>query len=406
MEKKIKKASESIAIKPRDENAGVEERRSPETVGIQVISARPIKKRKVDTEEEEEDDETVATTRLRPGLFSPQGILWNDVWSSRNAEGNLSVTLEPFDYFHGNNTIAINLTTFSDSNGWAFNLCPESDQYLVDILFHFNPRYKKARLAMTDRIGTWGKATSKKIFANDAIVSKELTLIVQFRPEGFLVLANDKFAGFFAHRRPLPLQPLERYKLVFITEDDNGNKLEVVIKKIWWGHQELEREILSPSVRASMEQAVEEQAEAASLVQPMPLRTILVSNLPKYSDLVDLQGLEYALFDLFDDFAPEAICMVRSAGLAYCKVPDAPPTSPTYLLQDIHSVLGVLAAFVREDGGGDPELAGDKDPDPRWTGASRPAPYGDDRGAGRGICAGTGPGARRRRAAGAGRDAG
>jgi hypothetical protein len=52
-------------------------------------------------------------------------------------------------------------------------------------------------------------------------------------------------------------------------------------------------------------------------------RTIVISGLPKLSDLVDLQEIEYSFFDLFVDFNPENIHIVPMKGMGYVKLADA-----------------------------------------------------------------------------------
>lgn len=281
---------------------------------VSVVLARPIKKKRV--VDEDSDDEAVLASQ-KPRAFSSSGMQLDGAWTAASASAPLTVPLPAYQYTQ-TNTLAIALNANLKSNGWALNICLGSDKYLTDVLLHFNPRYLAGALLMTDRTGTWGEPIKKRLLTTDSLFAQHTELVIQFRPEGFLVFANDRFATFFPHRRPLPAAETDM-KVVFITADDNGKEMEVTVNKVWWGHLDLEREILSPSVRTYMEKAVAELP--ATLANPMLPRTLLVSNLPLLDDLEELQGLEYALFDLFEGFSAEAICMVRGAGLAYCRLP-------------------------------------------------------------------------------------
>jgi hypothetical protein len=57
-----------------------------------------------------------------------------------------------------------------------------------------------------------------------------------------------------------------------------------------------------------------------SVLNPIEPRTILLEGLPSISDLEILQGLEYALLDLMENFSPEKISLVTGQGIAYIRV--------------------------------------------------------------------------------------
>lgn len=61
-------------------------------------------------------------------------------------------------------------------------------------------------------------------------------------------------------------------------------------------------------------------AEATSRAADIASRTIAVSGLPVSDNLVDLQSIEYALFDLFADYSPETISVPQGQGLAFVRV--------------------------------------------------------------------------------------
>lgn len=277
-----------------------------------ATSLRPIaKKRKV----EESDGSGDEAWDGRPKPFTSYGTLLSESWDSSSAEASLVLELPKYDYMQ-TNTLAIKATVPVDKTGWAFNICPATDKFCTDILLHFNPRYAKQQLIYNDRQGTWGTGIKKRLTTMDPLHTSNLELVIQIRPEGFLLFANEKFSCFVPHRRPI--DQFNDLKVAFMIEDDNGNRYFAKIDQVWWGHLDLDREILSPSVRASMEQAVAEPV--ASVTNPLVPRTLFISNLPIMDDLHDLQSLEYALLDLFQEFLPEAVVMVRGQGQAYVRV--------------------------------------------------------------------------------------
>eukprot|EP01039_Chlorochromonas_danica_P011588 gene11589-12981_t len=274
---------------------------------------RPISKRKKVEEESDSDSEVVVD--LRP--FSALGMLHESIWKSSDAENPLLLFLRGYDCASGSNTLALEYTAALDSSGWSLNLTSSTDEDNMDVFFHFNPRYSKSSLIMNDRQGTWGDAEKKRLHSGDGLWSSQVRLIIQFRLEGFLLFANDKFAAFFPHRRELG--GVADFRLVFSTEDDNGHRHEVTVSKVWWGRMDFHREILSPSVRATMERAVAEPPRCVT--NPYPPRTVIISNLSMSDDLEYLQGMEYTLFDLFNEFKPESVAMVRGKGKAFCRLP-------------------------------------------------------------------------------------
>ena len=50
---------------------------------------------------------------------------------------------------------------------------------------------------------------------------------------------------------------------------------------------------------------------------------MVISGLPKYSDLTELQEIEVTMYEIFDEFKPESIHIVPRKGLGYVKFEDA-----------------------------------------------------------------------------------
>ena len=97
--------------------------------------------------------------------FSSLSTIFDESWnSSLSSASDFNLLLPNFALFspsnEGNQTLVLQLIIPTNSNGWALNICPatapEDDLHLSEVLFHFNPRYAKKMLVMTDRQGTWG----------------------------------------------------------------------------------------------------------------------------------------------------------------------------------------------------------------------------------------------------------
>jgi hypothetical protein len=300
------------------------------------LPATKIKKR--DRSEMEEEDNIPVSQ-----YFHDAGLVLNEIWDSMLAGSNKEVYLPNFS-IENTNTIGIRLDT-QQTSGWAFNLCPAEDPYLVDVLFHFNPRYKtkdRPTIVMNDRVGTWGDGAKEEMRHPRGILANTVELKVELRPEGFLVYANGIYAAFFPHRRDI--HQFKDLKIIFIAKDDNGKSQEVKInqvsfvdchvlksflgsyypfsfysfRKVWWGHVDFKREVLPPSINNIIQKASKVVYE--SVANPMAPRTIIAEGLPKLEDLEELQGLEYSMLDLFEPYQVKRVSLVTGAGIAFIKV--------------------------------------------------------------------------------------
>eukprot|EP01031_Cornospumella_fuschlensis_P031792 gene31792-38431_t len=212
---------------------------------------RPIQKRKI-----EEDDEVTGSAASVQKYFTAEGMLLEgEGWASNTASTQpLTLSLDGFS-MEGKNTFAIAYTANLKSIGWAFNLSSEHDEEMSDVFLHFNPRYVGTKanaegvrpwvrtLQMTDRQGTWGSGKPIKLPPNHSLLEGEGTLVVNIHSQGFLIHHNNEFIAFFPHRRDVSRETA--FKLHFLPEDDNGNAYDVTLRKVWWGREHLNAQVLS-----------------------------------------------------------------------------------------------------------------------------------------------------------------
>jgi hypothetical protein len=122
-----------------------------------------------------DDIDDSAGTFIDPDtLFSPAGLIFQDVWNSRQSTAvDLNLLLPNFSLYStssssGNQTLALQMLIPDGSIGWSLSICPASldpsdETHLTDALFHFNPRYNKQLLVMTDRLGSWGTEVRRSL---------------------------------------------------------------------------------------------------------------------------------------------------------------------------------------------------------------------------------------------------
>ena len=179
------------------------EKKSADTPAESNKPTKIIKKRNTFNE----TDLDIISTPLDPEEpFSLEYMLSETIWYS-NTQNAISqqFLLSEFSY-NDKQTLALKLTIPNNSNSWSINICPAKDYHNNNIFLHFNPRYNKKHLIMNDKQGTWGEG-KKKTFTdihtskNNGILAKEIDLIIQIRPDGFYIFANNIFNSFFYHRR-------------------------------------------------------------------------------------------------------------------------------------------------------------------------------------------------------------
>lgn len=135
--------------------------------------------------------------------------LFDTLELQETVEWDSSVVAEPFDiklpkFSEGNDTLLMQLKVPKQSASWSINITPRQNSYGFDILLHFNVRYRKNKLVLNDRQGTWGiqidhplQESSKR----EPLRAPSLILVFVILPEGFAVFCNDIYRSFFPHRR-------------------------------------------------------------------------------------------------------------------------------------------------------------------------------------------------------------
>lgn len=209
---------------------------------------------------------------------------------------------------------------------------PVHDEYLYDVLFHFNPRYRKGQLAMNDKQGTWGMLMNRKLgktVSVEEILAAELEVMIQIRKEVYVVFVNRKFCDFFPHRRDMA--PLQGHSLclAMLAKDGNGNPQGVEVHKVWWGKRDPSLDQIPTKIQEEVAALAASSAQQAQLVVA---RSIVVSGLPKIMDLVELHVLESDLYGIFGTISPagaggealgiETIFLPPGKGVAYVKLLD------------------------------------------------------------------------------------
>ena len=222
-----------------------------------VIPQKAIKKRKDVILESEMDEQTeLAAAQDAESLFHAAGLLSDTIWKSNTPNAVSQQWILPgFSYSH-KQTVALRLTVPTNASSWSLNISPARDWDNCNILLHFNPRYKKRCLVMTDKQGTWAPATTKHFTSSsssktDGLLSKEVDLMIQLRPEGFVVFANNMYNCFFPHRRDPTTTSTSSVaasssfdsrgrstgavtdlKLTVNARDANGNQLDIILHKV------------------------------------------------------------------------------------------------------------------------------------------------------------------------------
>jgi hypothetical protein len=247
---------EKSKLKP-EEPAAWEEKESsllpPSAPSEQVIAEKPSKpivapsqptkiiKKKTDALSEAD----IVDVPLEPDdLFSPEGMISDSVWKSNTENAKSQEFMLPGFGYHLKQTLGLKLTVPNDAKSWSFNICPARDYDNNNIFLHFNPRYNKKTLVMTDKQGTWGAGKSKHFAQGassktDGLLAKDIDLMVQIRSDGFYIFANQMFNSFFPHRRnPAiacvtdPLEGQTDLKLIVNAKDANGKPLDLILNKV------------------------------------------------------------------------------------------------------------------------------------------------------------------------------
>lgn len=239
------KEVESSAMEVDDEPAVFDTRTEPPVPAVALQKpAKIIKKKTLATEVELEEEAEKEGATDPENLFSPSGIVSDTVWKSNTHNAESQQFLLPGFSYADKQTLALRLTVPNDANSWSINVCPARDWHNNNILLHFNPRYKKRTVVMTDKQGTWGAGRSRHFgdsssSKTDGLLAKEIDLMIQIRSDGFYIFANDMYNCFFTHRRdPMTTSTdgvsvrTTDLKLIVNARDANGNALDLVLHKV------------------------------------------------------------------------------------------------------------------------------------------------------------------------------
>lgn len=206
--------------------------------------AKIIKKKTLTTEVDLEEEVEKECGADPENLFSSGGIISDTLWKSNTQNAESQQFLLPGFSYADKQTLALRLTVPNDANSWSINVCPARDWHNNNILLHFNPRYKKRTVVMTDKQGTWGAGRSRHFgdsssSKTDGLLAKDIDLMIQIRNDGFYIFANDMYNCFFTHRRdPLTTSTdgvsvkLTDLKLIVNARDANGNALDLILHKV------------------------------------------------------------------------------------------------------------------------------------------------------------------------------
>ena len=253
-------------------------------------------------------------------VFSTPGLLLLEDWDPRKVEEALYFALPGFS-FDANQTLAFKVSVRSDFKRWSFNIAPANHEHYNNILLHFAPSYHKKRaehqLVLNDKAGTWGSGLKESFRVNDPLTpsSRVMQVVVRIETAGFFVFANDKFRSFFPHRRDIT--SFTDLSFFILNRDENGNPEEAIVHSVWWGRTDREdRSRLVPDMALLTGNMSEYMIPAV----PFSLVTIVVRGLPVINDYHEIQFVEAALRDVFDEFGPVSINVVRGLSTAYVRL--------------------------------------------------------------------------------------
>lgn len=243
------------------------------------------------------------------------------------------------------NTVVLTVEIPKNARRWSINICPRNHRSCGDILLHVNPRYNKNKLHLNDKQGTWGLKKefdmTKAKGTAQALLSSKCEVCITITDKAFLIAANKQFVGWFAHRRSIMKYMEDGLSLIIGKSDDNGTLETGVFSDIWWGckyfkdsfpssataesdklsfsHCELEIDV-PPHVKEELEgmEVIKDRGDDDAYAS-ISARTLEVSGLPMTNDAVEIQQIEGALFEAFDEFSVEDVQITRNAGVGYVK---------------------------------------------------------------------------------------
>jgi hypothetical protein len=321
------------------------------STGSRIIKKRMRKDMAADNEEIIDADSLVAHLDMVNYLSKDQE--WNP--ADDDFPDGKEFLLDNFNLLDGSvgnatasfkNTVVFTVEIPKNARRWSINICPRNHRNCGDILLHVNPRYNKKVLHCNDKQGTWGLkrefSMNKPKGTAEALLSSKCEICITITDKAFLIAANKKFVGWFPHRRSIMKYMKDGLSLVIGKSDDNGTLETGVFSNIWWGckyfkdsfpsssttesdggsftHCELEIDV-PPNVKEELEEmtVMTDKGEGDSAYASISARTLEVSGLPVTNDAVEIQQIEGALFEAFEEFSVEDVQITRNAGVGYIK---------------------------------------------------------------------------------------
>ncbi|GBG32809.1 Galectin-related protein [Hondaea fermentalgiana] len=190
--------------------------------------------------------------------YDDAGVLMLSDWRSTESKEPLVIELPNLQHepnaaegsgnsqsVQSGNTVVV-WGTFPDaSERFCINLAPstsykESDPNTV-FLYHFNPRdgWGKKQIQQNAFVhGKWGRA-DRAVQSMPIVKNKRFELRITATPKEFLIFLDGRHFDTFANRAdPRYLQPgRSLYLIVPLVEDHYGDKEDVKIHGVWWGHR-------------------------------------------------------------------------------------------------------------------------------------------------------------------------
>lgn len=207
----------------------------------------------------------------RPRLIAPasklepnssqdrRGYLLNGDWNSQNQSEALLVGLPNLSFTDlgepgkSGNTLIVWATMPVESKRFCFNLCPSSSYKEADrnteIWYHFNPRDGWGRrhvIQNSYRNGSWDKGADKSISGLPFAKGKKFEFRLHLSEAGFCLFIDNRLQTEYFHRfgggTIAPNQTL--YLIIPTVEERYGDRENVVVHSIWWGHTDRDPNLL------------------------------------------------------------------------------------------------------------------------------------------------------------------
>lgn len=321
------------------------------TSTIELSSTSLIGKRMREESTESEEPRSIPPDELNTTKFPDRNLLLSKDWNPRLAcspegaakqEGGdmpREFILKDFSFLK-NQTLAFKITVPSDSSRWAINIGPadpsggaekeddDADDPIIshslepchswqNILYHFNPRYTKRKevVQATLQDGQWTFSSRQNDMnkMKDAFPTKNFTLLIQVRPDGFYTSVNGIFLSIYPHRSDIT--KYKHLRLQLPITDDSGNPENAIFHKVWWGRRDASNNF--DFIGCSKETIADRLRKTEELA-----RNIYVGGLPYTDNVEKLEDLRSFLLQIFEEFGadPDTIELPPGKGFARMKL--------------------------------------------------------------------------------------